>query len=91
MSDPQEVEATVIEPCDRLDVQHVEVPDVVSNVESVKAWVDGELTVLNDCDNGGPLVCVDNEEPSLTVSTEGCDYEIPIDYCPMCGRKLDND
>ena len=54
MSDPQEVEATVIEPCDRLDVQHVEVPDVVSNVESVKAWVDGELTVLNDCDNGGP-------------------------------------
>ena len=37
MSNPQEVEATVIEPCDKLDVQHVEVPDVVSNVEAVKA------------------------------------------------------
>jgi hypothetical protein len=43
MSDPQEVKATVIEPCDKLDVQHVDVPDVVSNVEAVKAWVDGEL------------------------------------------------
>jgi hypothetical protein len=44
--------------------------------------------VLNDCDNGGPLVCVDNEEPSLTVSTKDYDYEITINYCPMCGRKL---
>ena len=37
MSDTQEVTATVVEPCDKLDVQHVEVPDVVSNVEAVKA------------------------------------------------------
>jgi hypothetical protein len=42
-SDAQEVEATVIEPCDRLEVERVEVPDVVSNVSAVKAWVDGEL------------------------------------------------
>ena len=43
MSNPQEVEATGIEPCDKLEVRHVDVPEVVSNVEAVKAWVDGEL------------------------------------------------
>ena len=40
MNDPTKAKATVIEPCDKLEVRHVDVPEVVSNVEAVKAWVD---------------------------------------------------
>jgi glutaredoxin len=45
--------------------------------------------LLNDCENGGPSVYIDNGDGTpLTVSTEGYDYEIPINYCPMCGKRL---
>ena len=44
MSDSTKVDATIVEPCDQLEVKHIDVPEVVSNVASVKAWVDGELS-----------------------------------------------
>jgi glutaredoxin len=45
-------------------------------------------SMLDDCENGGPYVYINSDEASLCVSTEGYDYEIDINYCPMCGRKL---
>jgi hypothetical protein len=33
-------------------------------------------------DDGGPVICIE---------TEDIDYEIAIDYCPFCGRRLSSD
>ena len=45
MSNSTKAKATAVEPCDQLEVKHIDVPEVVSNVSSVKAWVDGEEVI----------------------------------------------
>ena len=53
----------------------------------------GDVFYLNETSRWSYIVAHagDNDIAVILVSTKGYDYEIPINYCPFCGRRLSSD
>ena len=56
----------------------------------VRYPIDPVNTILDDCSEGGIFVSMQDDcGPIINIETEDdISYEIPIKYCPFCGREL---
>lgn len=61
----------------------------LSNYEADYDYYDDPICNV-DCYQDCKIVCTDGEKYFLAVDGEWTTY-FPINYCPMCGRKLSND